>query len=215
MKRDIYKIITLLLLFSGCAVNNPQIPLEDMKEVKFKEPEFNSGEGIVEDEIEDEDLVQTNELEIITKKSLEKMEISEDNPELEEIKIIKINEVNKKQDLLSVNDLYLTFYFDYNSYILKNKNKLKDLIKFLKKHENEFEKKTIVIEGNADQRGTDEYNYALGIKRAHYIKEQIIFNTSVLNSNIKIISYGETNTVCTEETEDCYARNRRVEIYVK
>jgi peptidoglycan-associated lipoprotein len=209
-----------LLFFVGCGINDPKVPSEkeNSEEIVLKEPDFNNGESFIDNKVLDEDLIQTNELEEELNADLSELEASDENPELEDIKIIKVSDTNTKEDILDVNQLYLNFYFDYNKYSLeemKQTSKLKDLIKFLKEREDEFSNKKIVIEGNADQRGTDEYNYALGIKRAHYIKEQIIFNTSVLNDNIKIISYGETNTICSEDTEDCYKRNRRVEISVK
>lgn len=73
--------------------------------------------------------------------------------------------------------------------------------------------KPIVIEGNADSRGSDEYNYALGLKRAQAVKTELI-NAGV-TSELKVISYGEANPACTESTEDCFAKNRRVQLKVE
>jgi len=68
----------------------------------------------------------------------------------------------------------------------------------------------IKVEGNCDEWGTDEYNYALGLKRAKSVKEALAAR-GVDASRMTIISYGESNPVCTEHTKECWAKNRRVE----
>ncbi len=67
----------------------------------------------------------------------------------------------------------------------------------------------IIIEGNADSRGSDEYNYALGLKRAEEVKQALIIDG--VKNELKVISYGESAPICTETTEDCLAKNRRVQ----
>jgi len=69
----------------------------------------------------------------------------------------------------------------------------------------------IKIEGNCDEFGTDEYNYALGLKRAKAVKDSIA-SQGVDTSKMHIISFGESNPVCTEPTDVCYQRNRRVDL---
>ncbi len=69
---------------------------------------------------------------------------------------------------------------------------------------------SVKLEGNCDEWGSDEYNYALGLKRANTVKDILIadgFNTS----SISMVSYGESNPVCTEHNEACWAQNRRVD----
>ena len=68
----------------------------------------------------------------------------------------------------------------------------------------------IKVEGNCDEWGTDEYNYALGLKRAKSVKEALAAR-GVDPKRMSIISYGESNPVCTEHTKECWAKNRRVE----
>jgi len=67
---------------------------------------------------------------------------------------------------------------------------------------------TVRIEGNCDEWGTDEYNYALGLKRAKVMKQALI-DLGVNKNKLTIISYGESNPVCTAHTKSCWARNRR------
>jgi len=67
------------------------------------------------------------------------------------------------------------------------------------------------IEGHCDASGTDEYNYALGLKRAKSAKEALI-NRGVSPSNITMVSMGESAPECTTGySSECFAKNRRVE----
>lgn len=69
---------------------------------------------------------------------------------------------------------------------------------------------TIVrVAGNTDEWGTDEYNYALGLKRAKSVKDVLVNNG--VTANVALISYGESKPVCTEKNKDCWQKNRRVE----
>ncbi len=69
----------------------------------------------------------------------------------------------------------------------------------------------IKIEGNCDEFGTDEYNYALGLKRAKAVKDTIAAQ-GVDTSKMMLVSFGESSPVCTEPNDSCYDRNRRVDI---
>ncbi len=69
----------------------------------------------------------------------------------------------------------------------------------------------IKIEGNCDEFGTDEYNYALGLKRAKVVKDSLAAQ-GVSPSKMVLVSFGESSPVCTEPTDSCYDRNRRVDL---
>jgi peptidoglycan-associated lipoprotein len=71
-------------------------------------------------------------------------------------------------------------------------------------------KYSVVVEGNCDEWGTDEYNYALGLKRAQIIKEALI-SEGVAENRISVLSYGEANPVCLEYKAECWAKNRRTD----
>ena len=71
--------------------------------------------------------------------------------------------------------------------------------------------KKIKIEGNCDEFGTDEYNYALGLKRAKAVKDALS-SQGVSTTKMVIVSYGESNPVCTSPTDGCYGKNRRVDL---
>ena len=72
----------------------------------------------------------------------------------------------------------------------------------------------ILIEGHADERGTNEYNLALGDRRAKATLNYLVAQ-GVQGARITIISYGEERPLCPEKTEDCWARNRRAHFLVK
>ncbi|MDR1615214.1 MAG: OmpA family protein [Campylobacteraceae bacterium] len=69
---------------------------------------------------------------------------------------------------------------------------------------------SIKVEGNCDEWGTDEYNYALGLKRAKAVKDALVTN-GVPENRITIVSYGETNPACTGSSKECWSKNRRVD----
>ena len=68
----------------------------------------------------------------------------------------------------------------------------------------------VKLEGNCDEWGTDEYNYALGLKRAKTVKESLIKN-GIDSKKIVIVSYGESNPLCSEHNIECWKKNRRVD----
>jgi peptidoglycan-associated lipoprotein len=67
---------------------------------------------------------------------------------------------------------------------------------------------TIVIEGHCDERGSEEYNLALGDRRAIAVKEFLV-QLGVPADRLKTISFGKERPVCTDQDEACYQRNRR------
>ena len=71
----------------------------------------------------------------------------------------------------------------------------------------------IRLEGNCDERGTNEYNLALGQKRAESVK-QFLVNYGISPDRIETVSYGEERPVCTEHNEDCWRLNRRVDFKI-
>ncbi|MDR1007859.1 MAG: OmpA family protein [Campylobacteraceae bacterium] len=68
----------------------------------------------------------------------------------------------------------------------------------------------VKVEGNCDEWGTDEYNYALGLKRAKAVKDELVAN-GVPESRVTIVSYGESNPACTSSSKECWSQNRRVD----
>jgi peptidoglycan-associated lipoprotein len=67
----------------------------------------------------------------------------------------------------------------------------------------------VKVEGNCDEWGSDEYNFALGLKRAEAVKKALVAE-GIDATRISMVSYGESNPVCTDKTKECWAQNRRV-----
>lgn len=70
------------------------------------------------------------------------------------------------------------------------------------------------VAGHCDERGTVEYNLALGQKRAKSVREYYI-RLGVPGARIATISYGEESPTCSESSEDCWEQNRRAETAVR
>ncbi len=66
----------------------------------------------------------------------------------------------------------------------------------------------VTVEGHCDERGSAEYNLALGDRRAAATKDALVA-LGVSGDRLKTVSYGKERPLCTDATEDCYARNRR------
>ncbi len=74
--------------------------------------------------------------------------------------------------------------------------------------------KAITIEGNCDERGSREYNLALGQRRADAVKAYLV-NRGVDGARISTVSFGEERPVCKGTGEACWAQNRRADIVVR
>ncbi len=119
-----------------------------------------------------------------------------------------LSKMNKeqKEDLASLLAKQVV-HFDFDKYNIRPDQMpiVEELANILKEHPGNW---TIRIEGNCDEWGTDEYNYALGLKRAKTVKEALV-SLGVDANKLTIISYGESNPVCTAHARWCWAKNRR------
>lgn len=97
-------------------------------------------------------------------------------------------------------------YFDFDKSFVRNdaKSVMKANAEWLKANPNV----KVKIEGNCDERGTKEYNQALGQRRAASAKKYLT-DMGVSAKRISLISYGKEKPACTESTEACWQKNRR------
>jgi peptidoglycan-associated lipoprotein len=97
-------------------------------------------------------------------------------------------------------------YFDYDKYDVRSDQQaaLQGDARFLQQHANIH----ITVEGHSDERGSTEYNLALGTSRADTVKNALI-QAGVAGDRIKTISYGKEKPFCTESNESCWQQNRR------
>jgi len=104
-----------------------------------------------------------------------------------------------------------TIHFDFDKYDLKPD--ARDILAASAAALTERTTAAIRIEGNCDERGTDEYNMALGEKRAQAARDYLV-NYGVNPSRITIISYGESKPVDPGHNEEAWAKNRRDDFVV-
>jgi len=99
-----------------------------------------------------------------------------------------------------------TVHFGYNQYNIEDNDKatLQRQATWLQK----YPAIRVTVEGDCDERGTREYNLALGARRANAVKEFLV-SLGVSTSRVETISYGKEHPICTASTEDCWAQNRR------
>jgi peptidoglycan-associated lipoprotein len=97
-------------------------------------------------------------------------------------------------------------FFDYDQYMIKDE--FKSLVEAHGKLLVKNPKAKMLIQGNADERGSREYNLALGQKRADAVKKALLLQGAT-EAQIESVSLGEEKPRCTESTEACWGQNRR------
>lgn len=110
------------------------------------------------------------------------------------------------QDYAEKNDLLGTVFFEFDRSDLSPsaRERLAKNARFLQERP-EF---IVTIEGHCDDRGTNEYNLALGERRANAALEYVT-SIGVPSSRIRTISYGEERGACSDSSESCWAQNRK------
>lgn len=101
------------------------------------------------------------------------------------------------------------FYFDFDQSTIKEDGKkaLKAHAKYLAANSSA----KVTLEGHADERGTIEYNLALGERRSMSVRAYLMSNGAKAEQ-LKVVSYGEERPAVMGSSEDAYAKNRRVEV---
>ncbi|MEM1248697.1 MAG: peptidoglycan-associated lipoprotein Pal [Acidobacteriota bacterium] len=115
-------------------------------------------------------------------------------------------DIVEAQKYAEENGLLGIVYYDFDSYELSSsaEDRLAKNASFMAEHP-EF---TFSIEGHCDDRGTNEYNLALGERRASAAMNYVA-GKGVTGDRLKTISYGEERGVCSEQSESCWRQNRR------
>ena len=101
-----------------------------------------------------------------------------------------------------------TFYFEYDSSDLKP-----EAMRALDVHAKDLKGNgaRVVLEGHTDERGTREYNMALGERRAQAVQRYLVLQ-GVSPAQLELVSYGEERPVATGSDDSAWAQNRRVEL---
>jgi peptidoglycan-associated lipoprotein len=109
---------------------------------------------------------------------------------------------NLEKDMTSI-------YFDFDKFVVRSdmQQNISNNVKLANGAASGY---NIKLEGNCDEWGSDEYNFALGLKRANATKKALV-SEGVSESRISMVSYGETNPSCNDKTRECWSKNRRVD----
>ena len=107
-------------------------------------------------------------------------------------------------------ELRVHFAFDSATIADEDRGPLERVARCLRSHQ----RVGLSIEGNADDRGTEEYNLALGDRRAQAVAAYLE-KLGLSRAQLQTISYGEAKPVCTAQTEACRAQNRRAAVLPK
>ena len=176
-------VVTALLVFTGCSQSEPAVDTKSNTETLSDAQEVKS----VESEVvaSEESAVNSSSNENISSSSNSDLSMSEIESKLSAV--------------------YFAFdKFEIDSAMQGKVSVAADLGK------NEAKTYSIKLEGNCDEWGSDEYNFALGLKRASNVKKALI-SEGIDESRISMVSYGESNAVCSDKTRACWAKNRRVD----
>jgi peptidoglycan-associated lipoprotein len=128
-----------------------------------------------------------------------------------EQQIAKIDTKDEPARYKEEKGLFEDVYFDFDQYDIKQEARpvLNNISSWLLKNPDA----KLSVEGHCDDRGTNEYNLALGDRRAKSARDFLIA-LGVASKRIEIVSYGEEKPQCTEQTEECWAKNRRAHFVV-
>ena len=189
MKRKLLMGSIALLLLAGCA---KQPNLENAKDVN---------------ETNQTQVQQTNKEANTANNANESVNTENTNVEEEILSdVTKVSAENVSKDFAKKLSS-IVIHFDFDKYNIKSSEwpKVQKLADLIKSNNANY---TIRIEGNCDEWGTEEYNYALGLKRANSVKNALV-KLGVDPKKLTIISYGELNPVCTAHAKWCWRLNRR------
>jgi len=103
--------------------------------------------------------------------------------------------------------------FDYDQSTIRSDAgaALKDDVNVIRGILADYPNQKLVIEGHADERGSAEYNLALGDRRAHSVQE-FLSSQGIPGPQLAVVSYGKERPVCTDESESCWQKNRRAHV---
>jgi peptidoglycan-associated lipoprotein len=103
--------------------------------------------------------------------------------------------------------------FDYDKSVIRDdaSTVLKSDVGVIRDILANYPNQKLLIEGNADERGSEEYNLALGDRRARAAQEFLV-QMGIPAAQLSLVSYGKERPICTDKTEDCWQRNRRAHV---
>ena len=148
----------------------------------------------------------SSETSVTPKETTEKKGILRPEERITEKELAKVETKEEPARYKEEKDLFEDILFDYDKYDVREEDKpvLQNIATWLLKNTSA----KLSIEGHCDERGTNEYNLALGDRRAKAARDYLIA-LGIASGRIEMISYGEEMPSCKEQTEECWAKNRR------
>ena len=119
------------------------------------------------------------------------------------------SKLSENEAMMKLEKELATIYFDFDKFNIRSdmKEKVSTDVAIANGQASKY---SLKLEGNCDEWGSDEYNFALGLKRADTVKKAMV--AQGVNANrITMVSFGESNPACNEKSKDCWAKNRRVD----
>jgi len=103
--------------------------------------------------------------------------------------------------------------FDYDQSTIRSDASaaLRDDVNVIRGILADYPNEKLIVEGHADERGSAEYNLALGDRRAHAVQE-FLSSQGIPGPQLAVVSYGKERPVCTDESESCWQKNRRAHV---
>ena len=175
------------LMFAGCGSKKVVQPEQPAAPETQRQPTVSPGQRAGT-------MPETGPSENITERRLAGIETREERPKYKE-----------------EGGVFEDIHFDFDKYEIQESAKpvLQKIASWLLKNPSA----KILVEGHCDQRGTSEYNLALGDRRARAVRDYLVA-LGVPSGRIEMISYGKENPLCMENTEECWAKNRRAHFII-
>lgn len=197
MKKCSFFIIFIIFVITGCIRKMEVPPIAEIPQKKT-----------IKETVPEQPKILEGPEEVVPLEERPFEEITETYPPEE--KITKENLEYWKNYGRSDPPLFAIF-FDFDAFNIREDmwERIKKNAEYLLRHPDI----KIQLQGNCDERGTKEYNMALGAKRALEVKD-VLIKLGIKENRISTISFGEERPLCKESNEECWAINRRVDFII-